>query len=227
MPDEYASLLDSFFGYVSTSLKEMDSLVIASVVPALTTTFTELAQMYCSLTPLIVGPAIRTGIKILYDNPREVGADRIANAVATFQLYGGPAIVIDFGTATTFDALSRNGEYLGGAIAPGLTISADALFEHAARLYRVELKRPTLAIGRDTGTSVQSGLIYGYVGLIEGLIGRFKEEMGPARVIATGGLAEVIARESTLVEVVNPMLTLEGLRLLHEMNRLVPTAAGA
>ena len=222
MADEYAALFDSFFRYVGTSLREMDALVVSSVVPALTTTFNELARLYCSSTPLVVGPSIRTGIKILYDNPREVGADRIANAVATFQRYGGPAIVIDFGTATTFDALSGNREYLGGAIAPGLTISADALFQHAARLYRVELKRPKLAIGRDTGTSVQSGLIYGYVGLIEGLINRFKDEMGPAKVIATGGLAEIIAGETALVEVVNPILTLEGLSLLHDLNRLVP-----
>jgi type III pantothenate kinase len=225
--DEYAALFDGFFRFVGTSLRHADAVVISSVVPALTTTFAELSRVYCSAEPVVVGPGIRTGIKILYDNPREVGADRIANAVATFDLYGGPAIVIDFGTATTFDALSGDGEYLGGAIAPGLIISADALFRHAARLYRVELKRPKLAIGRDTGSSVQSGLIYGYVGLIEGLIARFKEEMGPARVIATGGLADVIGRETTQIEIVNPMLTLDGLRLLYERNRLVPATAGA
>ncbi|HLZ09470.1 MAG TPA: type III pantothenate kinase, partial [Chloroflexota bacterium] len=182
------------------------------------------SREYCSREPVVVGHDIQTGFKNLYDSPREVGADRIANAVATFQLYGGPAIVIDFGTATTFDALSGDGEYLGGAIAPGLTVAADALFSRAARLFRVELKRPMVAIGRDTGTSVQSGLIYGYVGLIEGLINRFHAEMGPAKVIATGGLAEVIAGETKLVDTIDPMLTLEGLRLIYDMNRPVLVA---
>lgn len=226
MTDEYAALLDSLFRYAQTSLSDVSAFVVCSVVPALTTVFEELAERYCKCTPIVVGPGIRTGIKILYENPREVGADRIANAVATFHLYGGPAVVIDFGTATTFDALSGDGEYIGGAIAPGLTIAADALFQHAARLYRVELKRPKSAIGRNTGASVQSGLIYGYVGLIEGLIQRFRQEMGPARVIATGGLAEIIASETALVEVINPMLTLEGLRLIYDLNRLVPASAG-
>lgn len=222
LPDEYAVLLDGLLHYVNRSLADVSAAVLCSVVPALTTTFDELTRRYCHCEPIIVGPGTRTGVKILYENPREVGADRIANAVATFQLYGGPAIVIDFGTATTFDALSADGEYLGGAIAPGLTISADALFERAARLYRVELKRPKNAVGRNTGASVQAGLIYGYVGLIEGLIARFQQEMGPARVIATGGLAEVIAKETAAIEIINPLLTLEGLRLIYEMSRPVP-----
>jgi type III pantothenate kinase len=219
MADEYAVLLDGLFKYAELTLKDVTAVVLCSVVPALTTTFEELAERYCALKPIVVGPGIRTGIKILYENPREVGADRIANAVATFHLYGGPAIVIDFGTATTFDALSADGEYIGGAIAPGLTIAAEALFQRAARLYRVELKRPKAVIGRNTGSSVQSGLIYGYVGLIEGLVERFKGEMGSARVIATGGLAEVIAAESPSVEIINPLLTLEGLRLIYDLNR--------
>lgn len=219
MTDEYAALLDSLLRYANTSLSAVSSVVLSSVVPALLSTFDELSRLYCGSNPIVVGPTIQTGIKNLYDNPREVGADRIANAVATFDLYGGPAIVIDFGTATTFDALSGNREYLGGAIAPGLTVAADALFSRAARLFRVELKRPGSAIGRDTGTSVQSGLVYGYVGLIEGLITRFLQEMGPAKVIATGGLAEVIAGETPMVDIINPMLTLEGLRLIHELNR--------
>jgi type III pantothenate kinase len=219
MPDEYAVLLDGLLHYADRSLRDVAAVVLSSVVPSLTSTFEDLAQAYCNCTPIVVGPGTRTGIKILYENPREVGADRIANAVATLRLYGGPAIVIDFGTATTFDALSAEGEYLGGAIAPGLTIAADALFQRAARLYRVELKRPKAAIGRNTGSSVQSGLIFGYVGLIEGLIQRFHHEMGPARVIATGGLAEVIAGETTAVDVINPLLTLEGLRLIYELNR--------
>jgi type III pantothenate kinase len=219
LPDEYAALLDGLLGYAGTSLRSVTAVVLSSVVPALTSTFSELSQDYCSREPVVVSHDIRTGIKNLYDNPKEVGADRIANAVATFQLYGGPAIVIDFGTATTFDALSGSGEYLGGAIAPGLTVAADALFSRAARLFRVELKRPKVAIGRDTGTSVQSGLIFGYVGLIEGLINRFHAEMGPAKVIATGGLAEVIAGETNLVDTIDPMLTLEGLRLIYDLNR--------
>jgi type III pantothenate kinase len=223
MPDEYAALLDGLFRYADAALARMDAVVLSSVVPSLTTTFEELSTRYSRCTPIVVGPGIHTGIKVLYENPREVGADRIANAVAALQLYGGPAIVIDFGTATTFDALSGDGEYLGGAIAPGFTIAADALFQHAARLYRVELKRPKTAIGRNTGASVQAGMVFGYVGLIEGLIARFKEEMGPARVIATGGLAEVIAGETSQVEIINPLLTLEGLRLIYELNVPVRT----
>lgn len=218
MADEYAVLLDGLLRYAESSLARIEAVVVSSVVPALTTTFEELARRYCGVNPVVVGPGIRTGIKVLYENPREVGADRIANAVATFHRYGGPAIVIDFGTATTFDALSADGEYLGGAIAPGFNIAAEALFRHAARLYRVELKRPKSAIGRNTGASVQAGVVFGYVGLVEGLIRRFREEMGPARVIATGGLAEVIAGESALIDDVNPLLTLDGLRLIYEMN---------
>jgi type III pantothenate kinase len=225
MADEYAALLDGFFRYVERSLGDVSAVVVSSVVPALTSTFEELARRYCRSDAIVVGPGINTGVKILYDNPREVGADRIANAVATFKLYGGPAIVIDFGTATTFDALSADGEYLGGAIAPGLNIAADALFQHAARLFRVELIRPAAAIGRNTGSSVQSGIIFGYVGLIEGLVTRFRDEMGPAKVIATGGLAEIIASQTALVDVIDPMLTLEGLQLIYELNR-APVAAG-
>ncbi len=224
MPDEYAVLIDGLLHYVKRSLADVSAIVLCSVVPALTTTFEEMARHYCHVDPIVVGPGTRTGVKILYENPREVGADRIANAVAAFHLYGGPAIVIDFGTATTFDALSGDGEYLGGAIAPGLVISADALFQRAARLYRVELKRPKTAIGRNTGASVQAGLIYGYVGLIEGLIARFRQEMGPARVIATGGLSSIIANETSAIDVINPLLTLEGLHLIYEMNRPVPAS---
>ena len=224
MPDEYAVLIDGLLRYVNRSLKDVSAVVLCSVVPALTATFEEMTRQFCCREPIVVGPGTRTGVKILYENPREVGADRIANAVAAFHLYGGPAIVIDFGTATTFDALSGDGEYLGGAIAPGLIISADALFQRAARLYRVELKRPKAAIGRNTGASVQAGLIYGYVGLIEGLISRFRQEMGPARVIATGGLSNVIAKETSAIEIINPLLTLEGLRLIYEMSQ--PVAAG-
>jgi type III pantothenate kinase len=225
--DEYAVLFEGFFRHARATLEDVSAVVLSSVVPALSTTFDELSRRYCRAEPIVVGPDIKTGVRNLYDNPREVGADRIANAVATFKLYGGPAIVIDFGTATTFDALSANGEYLGGAIAPGLTVAADALFRSAARLFRVELRRPVQAIGKTTGTSVQSGIIFGYVGLVDGLIARFREEMGPAKVIATGGLAEVIASQSSLVDVIDPMLTLEGLRLIYELNRQPVAAGGA
>lgn len=217
--DEYAVLLDGFFSHAGFTLHDVSAVALSSVVPALTVTFEELARKYFQVAPIIVGPGIRTGIKILYENPREVGADRIVNAVATFHRYGGPAIVIDFGTATTLDALSADGEYLGGAIAPGITIASEALFQRAARLYRVELKRPKQVIGRNTGASIQSGLIFGYAGLIEGLIARFRQEMGPARVIATGGLAEVIVNEAPSVEIIDPQLTLDGLRLIYELNR--------
>ena len=168
---------------------------------------------------LVVGPGIKTGIRVLYENPREVGPDRIANAIAVHHFYGGPAIVVDFGTGTTFDAVSAEGDYLGGAIAPGITIAAEALFQRAARLYRIELVAPKTAIGRTTNTSMQSGIIFGYVGLVEGIVARFQQEMGPARVIATGGLAEVVARETKVIEKVDQALTLEGLRLIHELNR--------
>lgn len=219
MADEYAMLLDNLFGHAGLRLEHVRAAVIASVVPPLISTFEELSERYLKLTPLIVGPGIRTGVRILYENPKEVGADRIVNALAAYRMYGGPAIVLDLGTATTFDALNRDGDYLGGAIAPGIGISTEALFEHAAKLPRIELVRPRQAIGRNTITSMQSGIIFGYVGLVEGLIQRFKQELGPARVIATGGLAEVIAKETPLIEVVDQRLTLYGLRLVYELNR--------
>lgn len=219
MADEYAMLVNSFFTYRGLSLNGVSQAVICSSVPTLTTTFEEFLQRYPGVKPLLVGPGIKTGIRILYENPREVGADRIANAVAAHRLYGGSSIVVDFGTATTLDAVSGEGEYLGGAIAPGIGIAAEALFQRAARLYRVELVRPRTAIGRTTVTSMQSGILFGYVALIEGLIVRFKQEMGPARVIATGGLAEIVAKETSAIEVVDQGLTLEGLRLIFEMNQ--------
>jgi type III pantothenate kinase len=176
----------------------------------------------------VVEPGIKTGIPIRYENPREVGADRIVNAVAAYHYYGGPAIIIDFGTATTFDALSATGEYLGGAIAPGINIAAEALFQIASRLFRVELIPPKQAIGRTTMTSMQSGILFGYIGLVEGLVKRFRDELSqgnPAtnekiKVIATGGLAEVVAQEGNagLIDVVDQDLTLQGLRLIYEMN---------
>lgn len=219
MTDEYAMLVNSFFSYRGLRMADVDAAVISSGVPPLTTTFEELCERYLGVKPLIVGPGIKTGIRVLYENPRDVGPDRIANAIAVHHFYGGPAIVVDFGTGTTFDAVSAEGDYLGGAIAPGIIIAAEALFQRAARLYRIELVAPKAAIGRTTVGSMQSGIIFGYVGLVEGIVARFREEMGPARLIATGGLAEVVARETKIIEKVDQDLTLNGLRLIHELNQ--------
>lgn len=220
MPDEYAMLLISLVGQEGLSLVDLKAAIVASVVPPLTTTFEEMVQRYLGFAPLVVGPGIRTGIRILYEDPRGVGADRIVNVLAAYRLYGGPAVIIDLGTATTFDAISKDGGYLGGAISPGIGLAAEALFQHTAKLPRVELVTPRTAIGRNTPAAMQSGLIFGYVGLVEGLVSRFRRELGgSARVIATGGLAPLIARETSVIEVVNPDLTLYGLRLVYELNR--------
>jgi type III pantothenate kinase len=221
MPDEYAMLLDNLCRYQGLSLRDVRHVVLCSVVPALTTTFSELAERYLGVSALRIGPEVKTGIRIDIDNPREVGADRLVDAVAAYHRYGGPTIVLDFGTATTLDAITADGAYVGGAIAPGITISADALFARAARLYRVEMVAPSHAIGRNTVDSMQSGIIFGYVGLVEGLVARFKNELGPSKVVATGGLAPVICRETRVVDEVVPELTLEGLRMVYALNRSV------
>ncbi|TAK34292.1 MAG: type III pantothenate kinase [Chloroflexota bacterium] len=216
--DEYMVLLASFFSYRGLGARDVQSVVIASVVPPLIPVFEDVCRRYLQQTPLVVGPGIRTGVRILYENPKEVGADRIANALAAYKLHGGPAIIIDFGTATTFDAISREGDYLGGAIAPGIEIASEALFEHTAKLPRVELSRPKQAIGRNTVASMQSGILFGYVGLVEGMVARIKQELGgTAKVLATGGLADIVARESRVIEVVDHHITLIGLRLMHEL----------
>ena len=218
--DEYAVLLLNLLPREGLALSDIDHVSIACVVPPLLTIFEELSQRYFKIPPLIVGPGVKTGVRICTDNPREVGADRVANAAAAHHLYGGPLIVIDFGTATTLDALSKEGDYLGGAIAPGIGIAAEALFERASKLPRVELIPPEHAIGKNTVTTMQSGIIFGYVGLIEGLVTRIKQELGgEAYVVATGGLAEVIATETKVIDTVDMHLTLLGLRLIHELNR--------
>jgi type III pantothenate kinase len=169
---------------------------------------------------LVIEGTSRTGVQILCDHPEQVGADRIVNAAAAYKLYGGPACVVDFGTATTFDALSETGGYLGGAIAPGIRVAANALFERAAKLPKVDLNRPPVAIGRTTVHSLQSGLIFGYVGLVEGIVKRFSAELGPEiKVIATGGLAEIIAKETKIITIVAPWLTLDGLKIIHRLNQ--------
>ncbi|MFQ5924539.1 MAG: type III pantothenate kinase [Dehalococcoidia bacterium] len=218
--DEYAVLLLNLLPRQGLSLSDIDHAIIASVVPPLEPVFEELSERYLGVSPLVVGPGVKTGVRICTDNPREVGADRVVNAAAAHQLYGGPLIVIDFGTATTVDAVSKEGDYLGGAIAPGIGVATEALFEKASKLPRIELIAPERAIGKNTVASMQSGVIFGYVGLIESLVNRIRRELGgKARVIATGGLADVIARETKVVDVVSPHLTMVGLRLIHELNR--------
>ena len=221
MPDEYAVILLNLLAHRDLAVSDIKESILLSSVPPLVTAFEELCHRYFGVAPRVVGPGIKTGVRILYDNPREVGPDRVADAVAAFRLYGGPVIVVDCGTGTVFDAVSREGDYLGGAIAPGIVIAAEALFEKAARLYKVELVRPKQAIGRSTVTSIQSGIIFGYVGLVEGILNRFFQELGTkAKVVATGGLADVVARETSMIDVVDANLTLVGLRLIHELNRV-------
>jgi len=218
--DEYAVLLLNLLPREGLTFADIDSVVICNVVPPLEPIFEELSERYSGVSPLIVGPGVKTGVRICADNPREVGADRVVNTLAAHRLYGGPVIVIDFGTATTLDVVSEEGDYLGGAIAPGIGIASEALFERASKLPRIELIAPQYAIGRNSVTAMQSGVIFGYVGLIEGLVHRIREELGgKARVVATGGLANVIAKETKVVDEVSPHLTLYGLRLIHELNR--------
>ncbi|HRI50691.1 MAG TPA: type III pantothenate kinase [Pseudomonadota bacterium] len=191
--------------------------ILATVVPPVLAAFQRLFQRYLNLDPVIVGPGTRTGMPILYDNPREVGADRIINAVAAYERYRSGCLVVDFGTATTFDVVTPKGEYLGGAIAPGIGISADALFHAAAKLPRVELLRPRSVIGKNTVSSMQSGLVYGYVGLVDGIVERMRAEVDfPLRVVATGGLAALLARDSRTIEDCDEMLTLTGLRIIYD-----------
>jgi len=220
MVDEYAALLFNLLHHEGLGPSDIKGIALCSVVPPLTTTFGELSQRYFHLSPLVVGAGIKTGVRIRMDNPREVGADRIVNAVAAHHLYGGPVIITDLGTATTFDIVSKEGDYLGGAIAPGIVTAAEALFTRAAMLPRVELSRPKQAIGTNTIAAMQSGIIFGYVSLIEGMVARMQQELGEkAKVIATGGFAELLAKETSVIDAVNPNLTLTGLRLIYLMNK--------
>jgi type III pantothenate kinase len=198
----------------------VDEAIMGSVVPSLAPVFQDVCRRYFSVTPLVVDLGVKTGVRIMYDSPRDVGADRVIDAVAAIKLYGPPLIVVDFGTATVFDAISKDGDYLGGAIAPGIGISMEALFERTAKLPRIELERPKSAIGKTTVAAIQSGIVFGYVGLIEGIVARMKEELeGDVKVIATGGLAPLIARETPVIQAVNLDLTLIGLHLIQEANR--------
>ncbi len=220
MSDEYSALILNLMPHKNIKPQNIKEAIICSVVPSLLATFEELCRSYFKVKPLIVEAGIKTGIRIAMDNPREVGADRVVNSAAALHLHGGPLIVIDFGTATTFDAVSKDGEYLGGAIAPGINISAEALFMRTAKLPQVELVAPRRAIGKNSITAMQSGIIFGYVGLIEGIVARIKKELGgQVKVIATGGLAENITKETKIIDTIEKDLTLTGLRLINELNK--------
>lgn len=220
LPDEYGVLITSLLGAKRFSQSDVTDCIIGCDVPPLIPTFEQVCRDYFGFEPMVVGHGLRTGIRILYDNPKQLGADRIIDAVAATHLYGAPVIVVDFGTATVFDAVNSSGDYLGGAIAPGIGIASEALFARAAMLYRVQLELPPTAIGKNTINAMQSGILLGYVGLVEGLVARFKKELGGnPKVVATGGLATLIASETTCIDVVDGDLTLNGLRLINEMNR--------
>jgi len=218
--DEYGILVLDLFQANRLRCDRIDGVILSSVVPPLTPIFVETSRRYFQTEPLIVDGAMDTGLLNRYEPPRDVGADRIVNAVAAYRRYGGPVIIVDFGTATTFCAVSRKGEYLGGAITPGITISSEALFQRASKLPKVELVKPKSVIGQDTASSIQSGMIYGYAGMVDAVVLRMKKELGPAtRVIATGGQARLILSETKTIHEVRPDLTLEGLYLLHERAR--------
>ena len=218
--DEYAVTLRQLLAMREVGAGHVEAAIVASVVPSLTEPMVGVVARAFSCPVLVVGPGIKTGMPILYENPREVGADRIVNAVAAFERVQSGVIVVDFGTATTFDCVTPKGEYLGGVICPGIQISADALFARAAKLPRVEITKPAKVVGRNTVHSMQSGIIYGYVGLVDGMVERLREELGyPCRVLATGGFATVVAPLSKVIDDVEPILTLTGLRLLYERNK--------
>ncbi|BBH23322.1 type III pantothenate kinase [Paenibacillus baekrokdamisoli] len=218
--DEYGIMIHNLFQFAGVKLDQMDGVIISSVVPPLMRTLEQLCHKYLRRVPLIVGPGTKTGLNIRYENPREVGADRIVNSVAGIEKYGTPLIVVDFGTATTFDYIDGDGNYLGGAIVPGIGISTEALYQRAAKLPRIELVRPKSVIGRNPVTSMQAGIIFGYAGQVDGIVQRIRKEFNVMpRVIATGGLAELISAESETVEEVDPLLTLDGLRIIYERNQ--------
>ena len=218
--DEVALMLRSLFQHEGRSCSDVTEVIISSVVPPLLPIWERVSTKLFDRQPLIVGPGIRTGMPVRYENPREVGADRIVNSVAAFEMFGGPVIAVDFGTATTFDCVSRNCEYLGGVIFPGIHTSMEALFERASMLHRVEIARPKSVIGKTTTAALQSGLLYGYAGVVDSMVERIRGELGSeAHVVATGGLAHRVASESSAIEHVEPFLTLQGLRSIFEKNR--------
>ena len=220
--DEYGMILMNLFAYNHISTDVVKGIMISSVVPQINFTIEHMCRTYFDMDPLILEPGIKTGVNIKYENPRELGSDRIANAVAAYELYGGPCITIDFGTATNFGVISEKGEFLGGAICPGLKLAADALTERTAKLPRFELVRPESVIGKNTVANMQSGIVYGYIGQINYLVERMKKELGApnAKVIATGGLAVLVGKESSVIDVMDGLLTLKGLCLIYRKNRM-------
>lgn len=220
MPDEYGLQFLGLLQNAGKTLNDITGVSLASVVPPLTGRVIQACKEYLKQEPLVVDAGVKTGIKIRYEDPKAVGADRVCDAVAVMKLYGGPACVVDFGTATTFNAITREGEYLGGAITAGINLAAEALFTRAAKLPRIDLRVPPSVIGRNTTHAMQSGLLFGYVSMVEGMVARFRAELGSdMKVVATGGLAEVVAKETGVINVISPWLTLEGLRLIWELNR--------
>jgi type III pantothenate kinase len=218
--DEYGVFFVNLFEMHGMAPNQVTSIIIASVVPPLDSTLRQVCEDYFHIEPMFVEPGMKTGMPLLVDNPTEMGADRLADCVAAYERYGGPCIVVDFGTATKFEAISKRGEYLGGAIAPGLGLSAEALFSRAARLYRVDIKRPAKVIGTNTIAHLQSGLYFGYIGLVDGIIERIIAELGEQpHIVGTGGLAHMIAEDSRYINEIDDMLTLDGLRILFERNR--------
>lgn len=218
--DECGIVMRNLFILNGLDYREVKDIIISSVVPPIMPTLEEMTRQYFGLEALVVGPGIKTGMPILYENPREIGADRVVNAVAGFELYGGPLIIVDLGTAITFCVISAKGEYLGGAITAGIGIATEALFQRTAKLPRIDLVKPKKVIGRNTVDSMRSGLVYGYIGQIDGIVRRIKAELGSeAFVVATGGLAELLAEDSETIKKVDPLLTLEGLRIIYKRNR--------
>lgn len=220
MPDEYGLQMLGLLQNARRDTGELEGICLSSVVPPITSRIVQACEEYLDLSPLVVTHELKTGIHILYDNPAAVGADRVADAVAVQQMYGGPACVIDFGTATTFNALDRDANYLGGAITAGINLAAEALSARTAKLPPIDLQRPPNVIGRNTIHAMQSGLLFGYVCMVEGMVARFRQELGQdTKVIATGGLSTVVAKETQVIQIIAPWLTLDGLRILWELNR--------
>lgn len=219
--DEYGMLINQLFEHNGLRMRGLEAVVMSSVVPPIMHSLQRAVNKYCGIDPLVVGPGVKTGIDIKYDNPKEVGSDRIVNAVAAIHKYGGPVLLVDFGTATTFCAVSERAEYLGGAIAPGIIISSDALFQRASKLPRVELKIPEKYVCKNTVGSMQAGIVYGYAGLVEHIVNNMKKELSwdNAKVIATGGLARLIAGQTRAIDIVDSLLTLDGLHIIYKLNK--------
>lgn len=217
--DEYGMMVKQLFSYDGIQTSDIDGIIISSVVPPIMYALEQMCKKYFSISPMIIGPGIKTGLNIKYDNPKEVGADRIVNAVAAIDMYGGPLIIVDFGTATTYCYINEDKQYMGGAIAPGIGISTEALYTRASKLPRIEIVKPKHIIGKNTVSAMQAGILYGYVGQVEGIVSRMKEySIGNPKVIATGGLAPLIANESKMIDIVDPFLTLKGLQMIYTKN---------